>query len=249
MSDLAILVVEDKPLTAEDITYTLEQFGYKVAGVAHSGGEALEALVRLKPDLVLLDIDLGEGMNGIAVAQVIAATYQIPFIFLTARADTPTLEQAKATRPMAYIVKPFTPNDLRAAIEIAMFNVAQGQAATFKQAEPEEKASLVPAGSFSLFVKHKGRFEKLQQEDILLVEAEDTYSRIVVPERNYLVSFTLKAMAERLSHPDLVRVHRSYIVNVKKVEAIEDNTLIIGKKLVPVSKSYREKVMKLFQFL
>lgn len=248
MANLSVLIVEDKPLTAEDIRYSLTEMGYEIAAVAHSGGEALEALEKVKPDLVLLDIDLGEGMNGIAVGRIIQKSYRIPFLYLTARSDSETLAEAKSTLPVAYIVKPFTAKDLRAAIEIAMFNVSSGQEASYQQKAPTESPSIVKGGE-ALFVKHKGRYEKIFQEDILWVEAEDTYSRIKTPERNYLVSFTLKALSERLTSEDLIRVHRSHIVNVKKVEAIEDNMLIIEKKLVPVSKSYRESVMKHFDFL
>ena len=242
------MVVEDRPLTAEDIRYTLTELGYEIAAVVHSGGEALEALEKHKPDFVMLDIDLGEGMNGIAVGRIIQQSYKIPFLYLTARADKATLEEAKATQPVAYIVKPFTPNDLRAAIEIAMYNVASGQTASFKQPEPTEETPMVK-GEEALFIKSKGRYEKIKQEDILWVEAEDTYARIRTAEKPYLVSFTLKAVSERLTHSELIRVHRSFIVNVRQVEAIEDNMLIIGDKLIPVSKSYRESVMKRFDFL
>lgn len=248
MASLSVMVVEDRPLTAEDIRYTLTELGYEVVAVVHSGGAALEALEKHKPDLVMLDIDLGDGMNGIAVGKIIQKSYKIPFLYLTARADKATLEEAKATQPVAYIVKPFTPNDLRAAIEIAMFNVDEGKTASYQQPEPKESASVVPGGE-TLFIKSKGRFEKIKQKDILWVEAEDTYARIRTQEKPYLVSFTLKAVSERLTYPDLIRVHRSFIVNVQQVQAIEDNMLIIGEKLIPVSKSYREEVMKRFDFL
>lgn len=248
MASLSVMVVEDRPLTAEDIRYTLTELGYEVVAVVHSGGEALEALEKHKPDLVMLDIDLGDGMNGISVGRIIQNSHQIPFLYLTARADQATLEEAKATQPVAYIVKPFTPNDLRAAIEIAMFNVAGGQTASYQQPEPTQSETIVRGGE-TLFIKSKGRYEKIRQEDILWVEAEDTYARIRTAEKPYLVSYTLKAVSERLTHPELIRVHRSYIVNVQQVQAIEDNMLIIGDKLIPVSKSYREVVMKRFDFL
>lgn len=248
MGQLSVLIVEDRPLTAEDISYTLEEMGYKIVAVAHSGGAALEALELHKPDLCLLDIDLGEGMNGIAVGRIIQANYNIPFLYLTARSDKKTLEEAKATHPVAYILKPFTPNDLRAAIEIAMFNVAAGKVATFKQKEPEESPKMV-SGSEGVFVKSKGRYEKIGFEDILWVEADDTYSKVKTNEKQYLVSYTLKTMETKLTHPDIIRVHRSYMVNVNHVEAIEDYTLIIGDKLVPVSKSYRQAVMPRFSMI
>lgn len=248
MASLSILVVEDRPLTAEDIKYTLTELGYEVVGVAYSGGEALEQLELLRPDLVMLDIDLGEGMSGIAVGRIIQQSYQIPFLYLTARADQEALDEAKATRPVGYIVKPFTPNDLRASIEVAMFNVDTGNEASYEQAEPGQSAAVVPSKD-ALFIKSKGRYVKIMQEDILWVEAEDTYARIGTAERPYLVSYTLKSVGERLTNPNLVRVHRSYIANVKRVDAIEDNFLLIDDKAIPVSKSYRSEVMQYFDLL
>lgn len=248
MGSLRILVVEDKPITAEDIKFSLEDMGYEVVDVAHSGGDALELLEKHKPDMVLLDIDLGEGMTGLQVGKIIHQAHKVPFLYLTARSDKETLDEARATRPAAYLVKPFTPKDLRAAIEIAMGNVSAGTEASPQQKSDGDSPEFVPRDN-AIFVKHKGRYEKVPQSDILWIRAEDTYSLIQTAERSYLVSQTLKSVSGRLSYPKLIRVHRSHVVNIDHVEAIEDNMLIIGKTLIPVSKSMREEVMKHFELL
>ncbi|MBK6623226.1 MAG: DNA-binding response regulator [Saprospirales bacterium] len=114
-----ILIVEDDPIIAEDIAMTLEDLGFYVVGKAHHAARALELLDELLPDLVLLDIDLGGGQNGIQLGGTINREYRIPFIYLTALSDILTLQRVKATLPAGFVLKPFDENRLRAAIEIA----------------------------------------------------------------------------------------------------------------------------------
>ncbi len=118
-----ILIVEDEPLIAEDISDLCQLNGYKVCGVAYRALNALELLESLKPNLVLLDINLEDCMTGIEIAERLRDKYAIPFIFLTSYADTKTLEQAKNTNPMGYVVKPFNKEQLFSTIEIAWSQV------------------------------------------------------------------------------------------------------------------------------
>jgi PAS domain S-box-containing protein len=116
-----ILIVEDERLVAEDILSTLEDLGYAVTTVVSSGEEAVTAVAREKPDLVLLDIVLKGELSGIEVAEHIRSHYKIPVVYLTAYADAPTLEKAKVTEPYGYILKPFEDRELHTAIEIALY--------------------------------------------------------------------------------------------------------------------------------
>jgi len=114
-----ILIVEDEPLIAEDISDLCQLNGYSVCGVAYRPLEALELLKKLKPNLVLLDINLEDSMTGIDIAERLRNKYAIPFIFLTSYADKKTLESAKDTNPLGYVVKPFNKEQLYSTIEIA----------------------------------------------------------------------------------------------------------------------------------
>ena len=125
MSELRFLVVEDEPLIAEDIAFTLQKMDFVVAGIAYSKDNALLQLSTNTPDFVLLDINLNRGQEGIEIAKEINSKYQLPFIFLTSYSDKATLQQAKTTEPSGYIVKPFNEQGLYAAIEIALYNHAQ----------------------------------------------------------------------------------------------------------------------------
>ena len=122
MPRLSVLIVEDEPLVAEDIAGHLESIGFIVSGIAHSGEDALLKLKTQRPDAVLLDITLDGKMDGVDVAHHINEHYKIPFIFLTSHADKFTVERVKATKPGAYLVKPFDENDLFTSLEMAVSN-------------------------------------------------------------------------------------------------------------------------------
>ncbi len=121
MSRKKVLIVEDERITAEDIKQTLESLGYEICNVVSNGEEAIKQAEKLKPDLVLMDIVLKGKISGIEAAEKISSDLNIPVIYLTAYADEATLQQAKLTAPLGYIVKPFTERDLRTAIEIALY--------------------------------------------------------------------------------------------------------------------------------
>ncbi len=125
MDTIRILVVEDDIFISQDIVEMLEQMDYTISGVAYDGDAALTQLQENTPDFVLLDINLGEGKDGVDIAEVIRTQYQLPFIFLTSYASKSVLDRAKQTRPAGYVVKPFDERDLYPAIEIALYNHAQ----------------------------------------------------------------------------------------------------------------------------
>jgi len=125
MSEVRVLIVEDEPLIAEDIATALANNDFNVSGIAYSMEDALDELKRNLPDLVLLDINLNGGEEGIEIAKLINERYSLPFVFLTSYSDRITLLHAKNTEPAGYIVKPFTDAGLYATLEIALFNHTQ----------------------------------------------------------------------------------------------------------------------------
>ena len=122
MDQVKVLIVEDDIFICQDLKGLLEKMDYEVCGVAYNTAQALSLLRDQKPNLILLDINLGQGKDGIDVGEYIQNNYRIPFIFLTSYANKSTIERAKQCYPSGYIVKPFTKKDLYATIEIALFN-------------------------------------------------------------------------------------------------------------------------------
>ncbi len=126
MSTIRVLIVEDEPLIAEDIREYLTNADYSVSAVAHNKSQALHALEVQTPDMALLDINLGGNMDGLELAKIINDQYHAPFIFLTSYSHKSIIDQAKVTRPVGYILKPFNEKDLYSSIEIGLYNFSQG---------------------------------------------------------------------------------------------------------------------------
>ena len=116
-----ILIVEDENIIAQDLRKTIERFGHQVCGIVSTGISAVEKADELRPDLILMDIQLGNDMTGIEAAEQIKNILNIPLIYITAFADDSTLKKAKITEPFAYLLKPFEEKELKAAVEMAIY--------------------------------------------------------------------------------------------------------------------------------
>ncbi len=120
MEKTRILIVEDNPVVALDLEIKLNELGYHVSATVYSGEKALKAAEENLPDLALMDINLGQGINGIETAMRLREKFDVPVIYITAHADDDTVSKAKITEPYGYIVKPFDPDQLRYILEIAL---------------------------------------------------------------------------------------------------------------------------------
>lgn len=112
-----ILVVEDERIVALEMRMTLGRMGHRVCGHAPSGEEALQACDRERPDLVLMDIMLEGGLDGIETARILRERHGIPVIYCTAYTDADTLRRALDTKPCGFLSKPVDISELRALIE------------------------------------------------------------------------------------------------------------------------------------
>jgi AmiR/NasT family two-component response regulator len=115
-----ILVVEDERLVAEDLRDMLGTAGYEVVGVAGKGEKAVEQAGKLLPDLVLMDVHLGGGMDGVTAAEIIGERHGTPVVYLTAYSNDKTLDRARNTAAFGFVLKPFHEKAVIAAVEIAL---------------------------------------------------------------------------------------------------------------------------------
>ncbi len=116
-----ILVVEDGLIMARDIEARLKRMSYDVVGIAGSGDEAVRKAKDLSPDLVLMDVNLKGGVDGIRAAELIRGRADIPVVYVTGYSDDQTLRRARATDPFGYILKPFDERELHGTIEMALY--------------------------------------------------------------------------------------------------------------------------------
>lgn len=120
MTNETVLIVEDEAIVAKDIECQLVELGYKVLGIADCYQQTMDIIEKEKPMVILMDIKLKSDMDGITIAGKILEKYQVSIIFLTAHAESDTLERAIAIYPCGYIVKPFTIATLNSAIKLAL---------------------------------------------------------------------------------------------------------------------------------
>ncbi|MFN6479683.1 ATP-binding protein [Nostoc sp. DedQUE07] len=120
MDNPKILVVEDEVLIARELETNLMSLGYTIVGIAGNGAEAIAKAAELQPNLILMDIMLPGEIDGIEAVERIHQTAPIPAIYISAYDDETILERAKATHPLAYLIKPFNERVLRTTIEIAL---------------------------------------------------------------------------------------------------------------------------------
>jgi len=238
-----ILIVEDEMIIAANISLLLTNLGYEVTGILSKGEEALVHIEQNQPDILLLDITLKGKIDGIETAQIMQKTFNIPIIYLTANADEINFNRAKTTHPYAFISKPFKKLDLERAIELTISRVIseneQGTIATDKT-DPFILSD-------SIFVRHLEKMVRVDIKDVLYIEAERNYCRIYSKIKEYLLVMTLKDLDEKLPQKHFIRVHRSFIVNLAKIDEVATSHIVIAKKAIPVSKSLKEELLNRLQ--
>lgn len=231
MSKINILVVEDEIIIADNICKTLQNLGYGVFEPALNYSEAIESIESKMPDIAILDIQLSGKKTGIDLAKKINSTYKFPFIFLTANADSNTVLNAKEVQPYAYLVKPFSKEELFTSIEIAIHNFLKKKA---ENNEPIKK---------SIFVKHKSNYNKVQFEEILFIKSDHIYIEVHCKAGKKLIARTsLNEISEKLTK-DFIRIQRGYIVNTNYIEKIDQNSIQISDYTIPIGKKYRENIL------
>ncbi len=245
MDNIRILIVEDEPIIAADLADRLIEMGYDIAGQCSSGEEALELTPHARPDLILMDIQLDGALDGIETAARINSKQNIPIIFLTSNSDDSTFARAKATMPAAFLSKPFRGKDLKHAIDLAISRASKTPSPALSSPDTTEQTYLFQD---RIFIKSKDRLVRLFLHEILWLEADDYYCRLVTPGKEILITQTLKQIGETLAGvPGLMRVHRSYIVNLIHVEEIGDMSVQIGKKQIPINKTSRNDIIARLQ--
>jgi len=240
-----ILVVEDESIVSKDIQMSLKRLGYNICGSTATGEEAIEIAKDTAPDLILMDIMLKGKLNGVETAYIIRESMDIPIIYLTAYADDSTLNKAKITEPYGYIIKPFQEIDLHTAIEMALYKHGNELK---KKKEVEMLFSVLEKSDKEdiLFVRSKSGLVKLPADNIIFVEALKDYVSIFTPTAKFVIHSTMKEIERKLPGNSFIRVHRSYIVRLNKIRAIEHSVLKMEEtdKQIPIGGNYKEELFK-----
>ena len=192
--------------------------------------DALEFLDEEKVDLIFLDVEM-PGANGFELLDSI--TYS-PMIILTT-SKTEYAFDAFQYHVNDYLKKPFTYKRFLEAIQ-KLQQPGPDPAPT----QPAPAAAAQPADSEFLFIKSEDKLIKLKKDDILFLESMRDYVKFVTPGKSYITYSTLKNMEEKLNGPTFLKVHRSYIVNITKIDDIRGNTIYLLGNQVPIGKGHKE---------
>jgi DNA-binding LytR/AlgR family response regulator len=232
MEKALILIVEDQAVVAKSIAAMVADHGMEVIAICKSGEEAVQFAEKRMPDIVIMDIKLQGKMDGIQTAAVIREMYTVPLIYLSDYTDKVTVKKAKATRPVNFLAKPFTESDLLRAIDIAIYNSNSSRAA--QGGEDED---------FVFLKTDQQPYARLEYRNIIYLEAERAYCKIHCIDQARKVSMSMASVAEQLSPARFVKIHRSYIVNIRKVQEFMGSELTVANATLPVSDQHRANLM------
>jgi DNA-binding LytR/AlgR family response regulator len=238
---IKILAVEDDPIYAESLELVVNELGYELIGIVDNATAALQIIQQTTPDLILMDIEINDSLNGIELAARINSNKRIPIIFVTAFKDKETFQKAKLTSPKAYIIKPYVASTLQAAIELAIFNDTS-----------ESNTSLQPSAiPDTFYLKDNCRLIKIKLSDIIIVEVDEKYCFIVTAQKKHIINARLKDILQKLPTDDFIQVHRSYIVRKNAIDEVNvgEQTLKVMDKTIPIGKSYKEQLLATLNYL
>jgi two-component system, LytTR family, response regulator LytT len=235
MDNIKVLLVEDEAIIAERLYADLTDFGYQVAEPCLKPDQAIEALENELFDLVLLDINLKDAINGIDLGKLINEKYSIPFIFITANTDELTMREAAKVKPSGFLSKPIQLQSLIGTIQIAIYNHQNNKIAT-----------AIEANTDYYFVKSGSSFHKIEWSNVLYIESDNKYA--MVYEQNtkapYALRITLENLAQQLAPFKFVRIHKSCLVNLAQVKTINSSDLVVGDKQLAIGEAYRKNLMQ-----
>lgn len=228
------LIVDDNKIARVTIRQLAGQVSdLEIAGECENAVEAYNFLKENKVDLILLDIELPE-MSGIELTKNLRKPSPL-IIFITSKKEYAV--EAFELNVVDYLVKPITASRFLQSIDKAREVLASGT----------EQVSIEP--DEFIFIRDGNIIRRIKADDILYAEAMGDYVKIHLPNKFYAIHTTLKSVEERLATHRFVRVHRSYIVGINKIDGIQDGALVVNGKSLPVADAYRSSLNKRLNIL
>lgn len=228
------LIVDDNKIARVTIRQLARQVrDLEIAGECENAVETYNFLKENKVDFILLDIELPE-MSGIELTKNLRKPSPL-IIFITSKKEYAV--EAFELNVVDYLVKPITASRFLQAIDkVREVLVSSAEQVSI---EPDE----------FIFIRDSNIIRRIKAEDILYAEAMGDYVKIHLPNKFYAIHTTLKSVEERLAPHRFVRVHRSYIVGINKIDSIQDGALVVNGASLPVADAYRSSLNKRLKIL
>jgi len=218
---ISCIIVEDEPLAQERLTNYIQKLPYlQLLAVFDNGVDALVFLKTHPANLVFLDINIGE-LSGIQLLET--ARLQQEVIIITAYHEFAL--KGFDLNVTDYLLKPYTFERFMQAVEKVRHNLS--------------KQAAVPEKKF-IFVKADYRLEKIQLQDIIYIEGMRDYRRIHTLHKRIMTLQTFRELEQEIPPAIVCRVHKSFMVSIDKIDAIERDGIRVGEMLIPLSETYRK---------
>jgi DNA-binding LytR/AlgR family response regulator len=236
MRKLRIFILEDEVVTQEVLRAALEDFGYEVCGMADNAEQALYDIQQTRPELVMLDIMVNADKNGIWFARQL----EIPFIFLTAFSDRRTMNKALITRPYSYLINPFENAQIYAAVEIAL---QETNSVIRTSAEDANESQDLLKVNKEILLRDGKIFYNINLEEIVYAKLEGKHLELRLEDKRIVLRYSLVRFMKEFAADNLLQVHRSYVVNMRRIETVLTEEIKLGPYTIPVSRNYRQELM------
>jgi len=228
------LIVDDNPIALSTLKNLLKiEDSLRLVGECENATEAYKILATNKIDLLFLDVEM-PGISGIELVRGLGERKPL-IIFISTKRDYAS--DAFDLNVVDFIAKPVTPDRFLKAV--------------IKAKEIFKNHNLFVASKKDefIFIRDSNIIRRLKLCDINYLEARGDYVKIYVDDKNYSIHSSLKSVEDKLPMDMFSRVHRSFIVNIGKIDTIEGGTLIINQNFVPVSDAYKASLNKRMQIL
>ena len=221
---LKSIIVDDEPLARSFLERYCQKMGtLEVMGLFPDAESALNYLTCNEIDILFLDVEM-PGSNGF---QLLDQLLYMPKVILTT-SKTEYAFDAFQYNVTDYLKKPISFNRFQEAVNKITESLIN---------------TIVKPTADDIFIKTEGKFIRLSYQDILYIESMGDYVKYFTQAKYYLTYSTLKAVEEKMNAKEFMKVHRSYIVNLRKIKDIQDNSIVIEGKVIPISKSLKSDVM------
>lgn len=231
---MTCLIVDDNKMARMAMAQLVEQVnGLVVAGECSTAIEAYQVIKKEAPDLLLLDVEMPD-MSGLELVKNLGSKAPL-IIFTTSKKDYAV--EAFELSVIDYIVKPVLPARFLQAVEKA------------KEIFDNKNAELEIDAKDFVFIRDKGILKKINIVDILYLEAMGDYVKVYTAQKFHTVHNTLKSVEDKLPAQQFVRVHRSFIVALNKIDRVENGVIIINTATIPVADAYRSNFNKRLNLL
>jgi DNA-binding LytR/AlgR family response regulator len=222
---MRLLIADDDVLVTDQLQHFAEKLGASEVRVVHSGSEALAALRKGGIDLLISDVHM-PGLTGPELLATLGST--LPVIIVSGDRDFAV--ESYRYNVVDYLLKP---------VDFAAF--AQAWNKVLERSAPHPGAS-------SVFVRAGADIVRIDLDEVRFIRSDSNYVRFVLADKEVTSLMNLKDLERKLP-AGFVRVHRSYIVNLRHVDKLDSQDIKIGRALVPVSDSYREELLKRLSLL